>query len=90
MEFSMKKKNTTSNTIINTDEFHIGIRIKAELKKQGRTITWLADEIHCTRENLYKVFLHSWISTDMLFKICVVLHHDFFKDCSEWLKHQRR
>ena len=38
-----------------------------------------------TRENLYKIFRRSWISTDMLFKISIVLKHDFFKDCSIWL-----
>lgn len=81
----MEKKNTTPNT----DEFHLGIRIRAELKHQGRTITWLADEIHCTRENLYKVFRHPWINTDMLFKISEAMHHDFFRDCSDWLKCKR-
>lgn len=67
--------------------FHIGNLIKAELQRQGRTITWLAGEVHCTRENLYKIFHHPWINTDMLFKISEALQHDFFKDCSEWVEH---
>lgn len=75
-------KNTTSPS---PDSFHIGKLIKAELRRQGRSITWLAEEVHCTRENLYKIFRRSWISTDMLFKISIVLKHDFFKDCSIWL-----
>ena len=65
-----------------TEAFHIGNRIKAELERQGRTITWLAEEVHYSRENLYKVFRHPWINPDLLFKLCDVLHHDFFKDCS--------
>lgn len=67
-------------------ELHIGKLIKEELSRQGRTITWLAKEVHCTRENLYKVFRKSWINTDMLFKICEALKHDFFKDYSSRLK----
>ena len=50
--------------------------------RQGRTITWLAEEVHCSRENLYKILRNSWINTDLLFKVSDALHHDFFKDCS--------
>lgn len=79
---------TNKNIIPQSDTtFHIGNLIKAELHRQGRTITWLAGEVHCTRENLYKIFRHPWINTDMLFKISEALQHDFFRDCSEWVKH---
>ena len=72
---------TNKNIIPQSDTtFHIGNLIKAELQRQGRTITWLAGEVHCTRENLYKIFRHPWINTDMLFKISV-------RDCSEWVQH---
>ena len=76
---------TNENSEPQTDTFHIGNLIKAELQRQGRTITWLAGEVHCTRENLYKVFRNPWISTDMLFKVSEALHHDFFMDCSKRL-----
>lgn len=79
---------TNKNIIPQSDTtFHIGNLIKAELQRQGRTITWLAGEVHCTRENLYKIFRHPWINTDMLFKISEALQHDFFRDCSEWVQH---
>ena len=81
---TMTNKNITPQS---DTTFHIGNLIKAELQRQGRTITWLAGEVHCTRENLYKIFRHPWINTDMLFKISEALQHDFFKDCSEWVKH---
>lgn len=80
----MTNKNITPQS---DTTFHIGNLIKAELQRQGRTITWLAGEVHCTRENLYKIFHHPWINTDMLFKISEALQHDFFKDCSEWVEH---
>ena len=64
--------------------FHIGQAIKAELARQGRSITWLAHQIGCTRENLYKIMRREWIYTDVLFKISDALDHDFFKACSDW------
>lgn len=69
---------------VNFDEIHLGNMVKAELQRQGRTITWLALQVNCTRENLYKVFRRPWIYTDLLFKISVALNHDFFKDCSDY------
>lgn len=68
------------------EEFHIGNYIKEMLAKEGRTITWLAKELGCTRDNLYKIFHHSFINTDLLFKISKVTGHDFFLDCSRILK----
>ena len=73
---------TTDNSIPQTDNFHIGNLIRTELDRQGRSITWLAEEVHYSRENLYKIFRRPWINTDLLFRISDVLHHDFFEDCS--------
>lgn len=65
-----------------TEGFHLGNLIKIELMRQGRSITWLASQVDCSRENLYKVFRHKWIYTDLLFQICDALDYDFFKVCS--------
>ena len=78
--------NPTKKPTYRTDTLHIGQGVKAELSQQGRTITWLAGEVHCTRENLYKIFRKPWMNTDMLFKISRALDHDFFLDCSASLK----
>ena len=66
-----------------TEGFHLGQIVKAELIRQGRSITWLAQQVGCSRENLYKVFRHKWIYTDLLFLISEALDYDFFKVCSE-------
>lgn len=63
---------------------HIGQLIKDELTRQGRSITWLANQVGYTRENLYKIMRRDWIYTDLLFKICDALDYDFFKVCSDW------
>jgi len=72
-----------------TDEFHLGKMIKAELARQGRSITWLAAQIHCSRENLYQLFRNPWIHAETLFKIGIVLDYDFFKACSDHLHAQK-
>lgn len=66
--------------------FHLGKLIKAELTRQGRSITWLATQIDCTRENLYQLFRHQWIHSETLFKIGKALDYDFFKVCSDYHK----
>lgn len=78
---------TNKTTKIQSDTtFHMGNLIKAELQRQGRTVTWLAQQLGCTRDNLYKIFHHSFVNTDLLFKICTAMKYDFFKDCSEYLQ----
>lgn len=70
-------------------EFHLGKLIKAELTRQGRSITWLANQIDCTRENLYKLFKSPWINTNTLFKIGKALDFDFFKLCSDYFNERK-
>lgn len=71
------------------DDFHLGKLIKQELARQGRTATWLAKQVNCTPENLYKVFNQQWITMPLLFKISKALDYDFFKECSEWFEEQK-
>jgi lambda repressor-like predicted transcriptional regulator len=73
-----------------TEGFHLGQIVKAELTRQGRSITWLAQQVGCSRENLYKVFRHKWIYTDLLFQISEALDYDFFKLCSDYYQAKKR
>lgn len=68
------------------EEPHIGNLIKAELARQGRSITWLANQLNCSRQNAYKIFRRKWIYTDLLLRICVILDYDFFKHFSDWFE----
>ena len=61
---------------------HIGHLVKAELQRQGKTTTWLAAQIGCSRMNTYKIYRRPWITTDMLYKVSAALHHNFFSDLS--------
>lgn len=67
----------------------IGELIKGELKRQGKTSVWLAQELGCHRTNIYKVYGRSSIDTGMLFHISALLHVDFFKIYSEALSKQK-
>ena len=58
---------------------HIGHLIQEELARQGRTVTWLAKQLHCSRQNVYGIFEHPWIYTDTLLRISEILDVDFFK-----------
>lgn len=73
------------NDLIPAAELHLGRLIKAELEQQGRTAVWLANQVNCTPENIYKVFTAQWITLPLLFKISKVLERDFFRELSERL-----
>lgn len=75
-----------TNSPQDTNDFHIGQLLKAELVRQGRTATWLAKQVHCTPENIYKAYRSQWISMPLLFEICKALDYDFFKECSAYLE----
>ena len=66
--------------------FHIGKLIQAELKAQGRTVTWFAKHIHCDRTNAYKIFNNSHIDSELLFRISQVLGHNFMLDCANYFE----
>lgn len=71
-------------------DFHMGRLIKAELARQGRTATWLARQVHCTPENIYKVCRQQYVTMHLLFEISKALERDFFRDCSECLRLEKK
>ena len=65
----------------------IGKIIEEELRRQERTVTWLSRKIHCDRRNVYDIFSRTSIDTDLLYKISIALHKDFFTYFSANLQH---
>lgn len=57
---------------------HIGKEIQHRLYKEGKSVIWLAQQLSCTRSNIYKIFEKQSIDTDLLLRISNILHHDFF------------
>jgi plasmid maintenance system antidote protein VapI len=68
---------------------HIGHLIKEELNRQGRSVTWFAAQLQCSRQNVYGIFENPWIYTDTLWKICQIMDFDFFElysNCHQKMK----
>jgi len=57
----------------------IGHEIHKELKRQERTVTWLARKLNCHRQNVYDIFQRQTIDTQLLLRISAILHRDFFQ-----------
>ena len=57
---------------------HIGQLIERTLKKQGRTVTWFAGQLCCTRPNVYKIFKKDNMDIKLLVRISDILQVDFF------------
>ena len=58
---------------------HIGNLIREQLRKDQRSVGWLAREIHCCRNHLYKVFRKPSLDTDLLLCISKAMHFNFFQ-----------
>ena len=60
-------------------EINIGQEIEAELRRQERGATWLANKLHCDRSNVYKIFKRKDIDTSTLLRISTILNRNFFE-----------
>ena len=58
---------------------HIGHLIREQLKADERSVSWLAREIHCTRNNVYKIFNKPSLDGDLILKISVAMNFNFFQ-----------
>ena len=66
-------------------QIHIGNLIRDELRRQGHTNQWLADQIGVTPRTLQKLFNKSSLDTQLLFNISRVLGVDLFRCYSDSL-----
>ncbi len=57
---------------------HIGNIIKEAVKKRGIKVTAFADEINCSRRNVYEIFKKKNIDTELLLMICDKLNENLF------------
>ena len=68
---------------LQNDMIHAGQLIERTLHEQGRTVTWFAGQLCCTRPNIYKIFKKENIDIHLLWRISCILDHDFFRDLSD-------
>ena len=68
------------------NDLRIGQRIHAELKQQGRTVTWLAQQLNMERTSLYYTFRQSSIDLQLLLRISAFIGHNFLQDVADVYK----
>ena len=58
------------------------------MKKDGRTDTWLAEQLGCVKSNISDIYDRQSIDTDLLSRICIYLEVDYLILYSEYIKEQ--
>ena len=58
---------------------HIGQLIREQLKADQRSASWLAREIGCSRNHLYKVFRKPTLDGELLLSISLAMNFNFFQ-----------
>jgi plasmid maintenance system antidote protein VapI len=64
---------------------HIGKLIKAKMQEDRRSVSWLAEKLHCDPSNIHRIFKHPHIHSEQLLKISGILDCDFFEIYSIYL-----
>ena len=64
-------------------EIHIGLIIREELRRQGKSNRWFAEQLNINQRTVNKIFDKKCIDTQQLLRISRVLKVDFFKFFSE-------
>ena len=70
----------TERMQLTCNDLKIGKRIHAELKQQGRSVSWLAKQLDVERTGLYYTFRQNSIDLALLLRISFHLQHNFMQD----------
>jgi len=65
------------------ENISIGKRIEAELRRQKRTVVWLAKQLKCDRRNVYDIFSRTSIDCNLLMELSLILNTNFIKIYSQ-------
>lgn len=69
---------------------HIGKQIRLKMEECKKTVVWLAEQLSCSRTNVYKIFDKYSIDTEMLARISTILDFDFFSLYSKDIKENKK
>ena len=61
------------------NDLHIGHLIQEQLHKDQRSVGWLARQIPCTRNHVYKIFNKPSLDGALILKISVAMNFNFFQ-----------
>ena len=62
---------------------NIGERIREELIRQERSVSWLARKLNCQRSGVYRIFRKNSIDTQLLVQISQILQHNFMRELAD-------
>lgn len=65
---------------------HIGTQIRQKMEERQKTVVWMAEQLSCSRTNIYKIFEKYSVDTDQLARISTILDFDFFSLYSDNVK----
>lgn len=61
------------------NSLHIGHLIQEQLHKDQRSVGWLARQIPCSRNHVYKIFNKASMDCDLLLRISIAMNFNFFQ-----------
>lgn len=62
---------------------NIGERIREELLRQERSVSWLARKLNCTRAGVYRILHKNSIDTQLLVSISIILRYNFLRELAD-------
>lgn len=65
---------------------NVGQRIKEELERQERTVSWLARKLNVNRAYVYRIFNKTSIDSQQLLSISKILHYNFLEELAKDVK----
>ena len=68
----------------------IGKEIRRELKRQGRSGVWLARQLPCSDNYVYKLFSKKTMDADLLWRISDIMDINFFRLYMDKWERRRR
>ena len=83
---SIMQLDKTERLELALNDLQIGKRIQTELKRQGRTVAWLARQLDVERTSLYYTFRQNSIDLALLMRISFHLNYNFLQDVADVYK----
>lgn len=65
---------------------HVGQMIESIVRSQGRSPSWVAQQLHMVRVNVYDIFRRESVDSALLRRLSLILDVDLFKLLSEDLQ----
>jgi len=66
-------------------KIHVGKLIQEKMRKDGRKVSWLARQISCDRNHIYRIYQQEHLHPALLAQICILLEIDLFALYSEFV-----